>query len=121
MEGCAPIDKVGPVRPYLSLQYRDFRWLWVAQLISLTGSQMQAAAIDWHVYLLTRSPLALGMVGLSRVIPIVSLSLPGGVVADRYDRKRVMLVTQLTMTVVATTLGLLTLRRPRDAHQLSTC
>jgi len=70
---------------------------------------MQAAAIDWHVYLLTHSPLALGMVGLSRIIPIASLSLPGGVVADRYDRKRVMLVTQLTMTAVAALLGLLTL------------
>jgi MFS family permease len=96
-------------RPYLSLRHRDFRRLWVAQLISLTGSQMQAAAIDWHVYLLTRSPLALGMVGLSRVIPIVSLSLLGGVVADRYDRKRVMLLTQLTMTAVAALLGFLTL------------
>jgi MFS family permease len=70
---------------------------------------MQAAAIDWHVYLLTHSPLALGMVGLSRVIPITALSLPGGVVADRYDRKRVMLVTQLTMTGVAALLGVLTL------------
>jgi MFS family permease len=70
---------------------------------------MQVAAIDWHVYLLTRSPLALGMVGLSRVIPIVSLSLLGGVVADRFDRKRVMMATQLTMTGVATILGLLTL------------
>ncbi len=97
------------MRPYLSLRHRDFRWLWSAQLISLTGSQMQAAAIDWHVYLLTRSPLALGMVGLSRVIPIVSLSLLGGVVADRYDRKRVMLATQLTMTAVAAVLGVLTL------------
>jgi MFS family permease len=97
------------VRPYLSLRHRDFRWLWAAQLISLTGSQMQAAAIDWHVYLLTGSPLALGMVGLSRVIPIVSLSLLGGVVADRYDRKRVMLATQLTMSAVAALLGLLTL------------
>jgi MFS family permease len=100
---------VGAVRPYLSLRHRDFRRLWVAQLISLTGSQMQAAAIDWHVYLLTGSPLALGMVGLSRVIPIASLSLLGGVVADRYDRKRVMLLTQLTMTSVAALLGVLTL------------
>jgi MFS family permease len=99
---------VGAVRPYLSLRHRDFRWLWVAQLISLTGSQMQATAVDWHVYLLTHSPLALGMVGLSRVIPIVSLSLLGGVVADRYDRKRVMLATQLTMASVAALLGVLT-------------
>jgi MFS family permease len=97
------------VRPYLSLRHRDFRWLWASQLVSLTGSQMQVAAVDWHVYLLTKSPLALGMVGLSRVIPIVSLSLWGGVVADRYDRKKVMLATQLTMTVVAGTLAVLTL------------
>jgi MFS family permease len=93
------------------LRHRDFRRLWVAQLISLTGSQMQAAAIDWHVYLLTRSPLALGMVGLSRVIPIASLSLLGGVVADRYDRRRVMMATQLTMALVAGLLGVLTLVR----------
>lgn len=96
------------MRPYLSLRHRDFRWLWTSQLVSLTGSQMQAAAIDWHVYLLTGSPLALGMVGLSRVIPIVSLSLLGGVVADRHDRKRTLIVTQLTMTAVAALLGILT-------------
>jgi MFS family permease len=96
------------VRPYLALRHRDFRWLWASQLVSLTGSQMQVAAVDWHVYLLTHSPLALGMVGLSRVIPIVSLSLWGGVVADRYDRRKVMLATQLTMTTVALTLALLT-------------
>lgn len=77
-------------------------------MLSLTGSQMQVAAVDWHVYLLTRSPLALGLVGLSRVIPIVSLSLWGGVVADRYDRKRVMVITQTTMALVATLLAVLT-------------
>jgi len=96
------------VRPYLSLRYRDFRRLWLSQLASLTGSQMQAAAIDWHVYLLTHSPLALGLVGLSRVIPIATLSLWGGVVADRYDRRKIMLATQLTMTTVAATLAVLT-------------
>ncbi len=106
------------MRPYLSLRHRDFRWLWAAQLISLTGSQMQAAAVDWHVYLLTGSPLALGMVGLSRVIPIVSLSLLGGVVADRYDRKRVMLATQLTMTSVAALLGFLTLTHHESLYTL---
>jgi len=70
---------------------------------------MQAAAIDWHVYLLTHSPLALGLVGLSRVVPIATLSLWGGVAADRYDRRRIMLATQLTMAVVAATLAFLTL------------
>ena len=70
---------------------------------------MQVAAIDWHVYLLTRSPLALGLVGLARVVPIVSLSLWGGVAADRYDRRKIMMITQSTMTVVAATLAVLTL------------
>ena len=65
--------------------------------MSLTGSQMQTVAINWHVYLLTRSPLALGVLGLTRVVPIVVFSLWGGVVADRYDRRRVMFVTQATM------------------------
>ena len=100
---------MAPVRPYLSLRYRDFRRLWLSQLVSLTGSQMQAAAIDWHVYLLTHSPLALGLVGLSRVIPITALSLWGGVVADRYDRRKIMMATQLTMTLAAATLAVLTM------------
>jgi MFS family permease len=95
-------------RPYLSLRHRDFRWLWASQLVSLTGSQMQVAAVDWHVYLLTHSPLALGAVGLSRVIPIASLSLFGGVVADRFDRKRIMFLTQSSLTVVAAVLAYLT-------------
>ena len=82
--------------PYRALAYRDYR-----RLIALTGSQMQVAAINWHVYLLTHSPLALGFVGLTRVVPIVVFSLWGGVIADRYDRRRVMLLTQIAMTAVA--------------------
>ncbi len=62
---------------------------------------MQVVAINWHVYLLTKSPLALGFVGLTRVVPLVAFSLLGGVVADRYDRRRVMTATQIAMTAVA--------------------
>ncbi len=51
--------------PYLALRHRDYRRLIVSQLLSLTGSQMQVVAINWHIYLLTRSPLALGFVGLT--------------------------------------------------------
>jgi MFS family permease len=94
--------------PYLALQHRDYRRLIVSQLLSLTGSQMQVVAINWHVYLITRSPLALGFVGLTRVVPIVVFSLWGGVVADRFDRRRVMLLTQIAMTFVALGLGLVT-------------
>jgi len=90
-----------PRAPYLALRHRDYRRLIVSQLLSLTGSQMQVVAINWHVYLLTKSPLALGFVGLTRVVPIVAFSLWGGVVADRHDRRRVMIATQVAMTLVA--------------------
>lgn len=85
--------------------------MWAAQLVSLIGSQMQVVAINWHVYLLTRSPLALGFVGLTRVVPIVGFSLIGGIVADRRDRRRIMIVTQAAMTVVAIGLTIMSLTR----------
>jgi MFS family permease len=88
-----------------ALRHRDFRLLWLAQLVSVTGSQMQNVAINWHVYLLTKSPLALGLVGLVRVVPIVLCSLVGGVVADAIDRKRLMIVTQSVMLVSAAILA----------------
>ncbi|MFY9551016.1 MAG: MFS transporter [Thermoanaerobaculia bacterium] len=97
--------------PFLALAHRDYRRLILSQLLSLTGSQMQVVAINWHVYLLTRSPLALGFVGLTRVVPIVVFSLVGGVVADRHDRRRVMLITQVAMTAVALALAAITFAR----------
>jgi MFS family permease len=69
---------------------------------------MQIVAINWHVYLLTKSPLALGGVGLVRVLPIILCSLVGGVVADAVNRKRLMLVSQSVMLVSAALLALLT-------------
>ena len=88
-----------------ALRHRDFRLLWLAQLVSITGSQMQVVAINWHVYLLTKSPLALGLVGLVRVVPIILCSLIGGVVADAIDRKRLMIVTQVVMLASAAVLA----------------
>jgi MFS family permease len=96
-------------RPYLTLRHRDYRRLVLSQLFSLIGSQMQSVAINWHIYLITRSPLALGFVGLTRVVPVIVFSLWGGVVADRYDRRRIMIATQLSMTAVALVLAVLTL------------
>jgi MFS family permease len=94
--------------PYRVLRHRDFRLLWLSQLVSLTGSQMQTVALHWHVYLITRSPLALGALGLTRVLPIVAFSLWGGVTADRRDRRRVMFVAQATMLLGAAGLAALT-------------
>ena len=69
---------------------------------------MQLVAINWHVYLLTKSPLALGGVGLVRILPIIFCSLVGGVVADAVDRKRLMLATQGSMLVCAVALAVMT-------------
>jgi len=96
---------------FKALRYRNFRLLWAGQLISFTGSMMQNAAILWHVSLLVpeeKKGLALGMVGLVRVLPIVGLSLVSGVVADALDRRRLMLYTQTGMALSATALAILT-------------
>jgi MFS family permease len=93
---------------FSALRYRDFRLLWLGQCVSLTGSQMQLAAINWHIYILTHSKLALGAVGLVRVLPIIFCSLIGGVVADVFDRKRLMLMTQTLMLLSAGALATLT-------------
>src|SRR5881394_543579 len=93
---------------FTALRHRDFRLLWIGQLISVTGSQMQVVAINWHVYLLTKSPLALGGVGLVRVLPIIFCSLVGGVVADAVDRKRLMLISQSLMLISAALLAVMT-------------
>lgn len=93
---------------FTALRHRDFRLLWIGQLISVTGTQMQLVAINWHVYLLTKSPLALGGVGLVRILPIILCSLVGGVVADAVDRKKLMLITQGSMLLCAVALAVMT-------------
>ena len=97
------------IRPYHALRHAEFRRVWISQLVSQVGSQMQSVALHWHIYLLTGSPLALGAVGLTRAIPTVLFSLWGGVLADRRDRRLVMLAAQSGMTVVAIALFALTL------------
>ena len=87
-----------------ALRHRNFRLLWLGLLISFTGSNMQSAAILWHVSLLVRPDqkgLALGAVGLVRVVPIVVFSMIGGVVADAWHRRRLMLATQSAATALA--------------------
>jgi MFS family permease len=95
---------------FSSLRHRDFRLLWMGQIVSVTGSQMQLAAINWHVYLLTGSALSLGLLGACRAVPIILCSLAGGVVADVVDRRRMMMATQTVMLLCSATLALITWR-----------
>jgi MFS family permease len=98
---------------FSALRHRNFRLLWIGLLISFSGSLMQSAAILWHVSLLVpdnRRALALGMVGLVRVVPVVGFSLLSGVAADVYDRRKLMLFTQTLMAAFAAALAILTWR-----------
>ena len=72
------------------------------------GSFMQVWAINWQLYAITHKPVALGLIGLFRVVPIVILSLVGGSVADFADRRKVMLATQSSLALVACVLAVLT-------------
>ena len=98
---------------FVALQHRNFRLIWMGLIASMTGSMMQNAALLWQVSLLV-SPenkgLALGMVGLVRVVPIVVFSLFGGVVADVWNRRTLMLFTQLSSAALSLVLATLTLR-----------
>ena len=71
---------------------------------------MQLAAINWHIYLITHSALALGLLGACRAIPIIFCSLLGGVVADVVDRRRLMMITQSVMMTCSAVLALVTFR-----------
>ena len=96
---------------YPALRHRDFTLLWIGQLLSFSGSRMQTAAILWHVSLLAapgRKGIALGLVGAAQVVPIIAFAMLSGVVADALDRRKVMLVTQTTLALLAATLAALT-------------
>ena len=98
---------------FVALQHRNYRLLWIGLFVSFSGSMMQNAALLWHVSLLVapdRKGLALGMVGLVRVVPIMVFSMISGVVADAWDRRKLMLFTQIAATVVAAVLATLTFR-----------
>jgi MFS family permease len=78
--------------PYWALRFRDFRLLLTGGVIASFGQQMLAVALGWELYNRTGSALALGGVGLAQVIPLIVLTLPAGHVADRYSRKRIVIV-----------------------------
>ena len=97
-----------PNERFAALKYRDFRLLWIGQLVSTIGSQMQIVALNWHIYILTNSAIALGLIGLMRFVPVVIFSLVGGSVADVFNRKKIMFATQSSLVVLAFILAITT-------------
>ena len=91
-----------------SLKHRRFFYLWLGLLISIAGTQMQIWSIFWHIRTLTDKPIALGGVGLARILPVIIFSLIGGAVADSFKRTRILYITQSASALTALALGLFT-------------
>jgi MFS family permease len=98
-----------PHDPYKALRYRDFRLFFLSVFLSAIGMQMVSVAIGWELYNRTNSALALGLVGLVQVLPVIILSLPAGYIADRANRKYVMLAAESLAVISAAGLAVLSL------------
>jgi MFS family permease len=92
-----------------ALRHRNFQLFFSGQLISLTGTWMQTVAQSWLVYRLTGSGLQLGAVGFASQIPVFLFAPIGGIVADRVNRKHVVIATQVASMLLAFALAALTL------------
>src|SRR5580692_10719496 len=104
-----PKKRLGLRTAVRALRHRNFQLFFSGQLISLVGTWMQNIAQDWLVYRLTGSSLLLGVVAFVSQIPIFLLAPVAGIVADRYNRHRIVIATQSTSMVLALTLATLTL------------
>ncbi|WP_258359993.1 MFS transporter [Moorella sulfitireducens] len=101
--------EAGRFQALAALKHRNFRLFWCGQLISLMGTWMQNMAQGWLVLQLTNSPFLLGLVNAIQFIPLLVLALVAGVVADRVPKRRLLIITQSSLMLLAFTLGILTL------------
>jgi MFS family permease len=81
---------------------------WIGHLVSVAGSQMQLWALYWHLRTLSDQPMVISGIGLVRILPVFLLSLVAGVAADRFNRRKMVIITQFALAVVALMLGLTT-------------
>src|SRR4029434_11027806 len=96
------------VTPWQVLAQRDFGLFWISLLFSAVGSQISTIAVAWQVYENNNSPFQLGLTGLFRALSVMTFYIPGGVVADRMDRRWLLIITQSLAAVLALILCLLT-------------
>lgn len=94
--------------PFVALHHRDYLLLLIGRLVSTIGRQMQTVAIAYQVYQFHHSALQLGLIGVFRIVPVVTFSLVGGLLADVVDRRRLMLITQPALMGCSAALALLT-------------
>ncbi|HKY96844.1 MAG TPA: MFS transporter, partial [Gemmatimonadaceae bacterium] len=93
--------------PYAALRFRDFRLFLFGRMLGVIGWQMLQVALGWELYERTHSALALGLVGLVTAIPVVVLALPAGHLADRMDRKKIVIIAQMVFVTMSLSLAAL--------------
>lgn len=96
-------------RTFAAFRHREFRIYFTGQVISVTGTWMQQVAIGWLALLLTGSPFALGLVAAARSLPILLFSFAGGIAADRYSRRTLLMIANTAAGVFSVALAFLTL------------
>ena len=82
---------------------RRYAVYWAGLLISNAGSQMQVWAIFWHLRLLSDDPIVVSFIGLIKFLPVLLFAMIGGLVADSFDRRKVVLITQSMMALALST------------------
>ena len=105
----APDSPAARPSTFAALRIRNYRLFFAGQIVSNTGTWMQRIAQDWLVLELTHSPLAVGITTALQVLPMLLLGLWGGLIADRYPKRRLLLITQASMGALAVLLTVLTL------------
>lgn len=103
---------------FTALRHPHYRRFWWGGLVSLTGSWMRITALSWLVYDLTGSPLLLGAVTFVNTVPTMLLAFYGGALADRTEKRHVLVATQATFMAVAVALAVLTLTGRIDVWQI---
>src|SRR6476620_11400995 len=91
--------------PYAAFRFSAFGFYTSGNLISVIGRLMFMVAVEWEIYARTHSATALGLVGLMIALPVVLLSLPAGHIADRFPRKRIVLVSQALSAICSLALA----------------
>jgi MFS family permease len=94
---------------FRALRHRNYQLFFIGQLISLSGTWMQSVAQAWLIYRLTESAILLGLIGFSGQIPVFLVASFGGAIADRFNRHRILIMTQSIAMILAFLLALLTL------------
>ncbi len=96
-----------PFQPFSALTYRNFRLFWLGQIISLSGTWMHSAAQGWLVFKLTNSPFYLGLVGSAMTMPILLFTMAGGVAADRFFKRDIILTAQTILMFLTLALAIM--------------